>query len=261
MAVFDRLFYYPTRSVYGKPETYGLAYESVFFDSTDGACLHGWFFPASGQARGTVVHCHGNGGNITGHFEHVRWLPAEGWNVLCFDYRGYGSSTGRPTREGTIEDGKAAVAYVESRADVDPKRIVVFGQSLGGAVGIVVTAQCPTVRGIAVEGAFSQYRAEAAFIAKQNILMRSVAGVLTRMLISEGLDPIDWVGRIAPRPSLFVCGTDDSIVDYRQTIALHAAAGEPKQLHVIDGGGHTGSVSEQDGRKRFAGFFENCVDP
>lgn len=260
MGVGDGLFYFPTKHVYGRPETYDLDFQSVEFNSADGTRLHGWFFPAVGDARGTVVHCHGNAGNITGHFESVKWLPAAGWNVFCFDYRGYGQSGGHPTREGTIQDALAAVASVRQREDVDPNRIVMLGQSLGGAVGVVVAAQCPTIRGIAVEGAFSHYRTEAAFICRQNIFFHPIAGLLSRALISEGLEPIDWVGRIAPKPILFVCGTADRIVEYHQTVALHEAAGEPKSLHVIEGGGHTDSMCEPGGCERFAKFFSYCVD-
>ena len=155
MAIGDRLFYYPTSVVYGRPESHGLTYESVCFESGDGTALHGWFFPSDGPTRGTIVHCHGNAGNITGHFEAVRWLPACGWNVLCFDYRGYGRSAGAPSRSGTIEDARAALRYALSRSDVDPRCVVMLGQSLGGSIGIVVAAECDTLRGLAVEGAFS----------------------------------------------------------------------------------------------------------
>jgi uncharacterized protein len=259
MSFGDALFYHPSRSVFGYPETYDLSYDSVSFGTDDGPRLHGWFFPARGVARGTLVHCHGNGGNITGHFETVRWLPDEGWNVFCFDYRGYGRSLGRPSRQGTIDDAHSALDYVRSRSDVDPNRVVVFGQSLGGAIGIVVAARSPWVRGIAVEGAFSNYRTEAEFVAKQNIFMRPVSGWLTQMVISDGLDPITVVGDIAPRPSFFICGTDDKIVDYRQTVALYEAAGEPKELWVIEGGGHTQATAEQEGRQKLAAFFKSCV--
>lgn len=259
MAVGDRLFYYPTSVVYGRPESHGLTYESVHFESGDGTALHGWFFPCDGPACGTVVHCHGNAGNITGHFESVRWLPERGWNVLCFDYRGYGQSAGAPTRSGTIEDARAALRYTLSRNDVDPQRVVMLGQSLGGSIGIVVAAECDSLRGLAVEGAFSHYRTEAAFICKRNILMRPVSGLLSRALISVGHEPIEWVGRVAPTPTLFVCGTRDRIVDYRQTIALHECAGEPKTLHVDESGGHTDSMCTPDGRERFVRFFNACV--
>jgi len=260
MAAGDRLFYFPTQAVYGRPEAYGLAYEAVEFAGTDDVVLHGWFFPAVGAALGTIVHCHGNAGNITGHFEHVRWLPAEGWNVLCFDYRGYGRSTGRPTRAGTIADAHAAIAYVQARPNVDVSRVVVLGQSLGGAVATVAVAQAPLVRGLAVEGAFRDYRTEARFVGRQSVLMAPVAGVLSKALVSQGLDPIDWVARIAPRPTMFVCGTEDRIVDCQQTVALHEAAGDPKELHVIEGGGHTDSMLRPEGRRRFLEFFARCVN-
>ncbi len=259
MGFGDGLFYFPTQHVYGKPETHELTYESVSFDSTDGARLHGWFFPAVGSARGTVIQFHGNAGNITGHFESVKWLPSESWNVFCFDYRGYGQSTGKPTRQGTVNDGLAAIECVQSRGDVDADRVVVLGQSLGGAVGIVVVAQCSSVRGIAVEGAFSHYRTEAAFVCGQNIFVSPIAGLLSRAMISQGLDPIDCVASIAPRPTMFVCGTNDRIVDHNQTAALHAAAAEPKTLHVIEGGGHTDSMCASEGRRWFLDFFDACL--
>ncbi|NOT02853.1 MAG: alpha/beta hydrolase [Phycisphaerales bacterium] len=259
MAAGDRLFYMPTREIYGHPEAYGLAYEPIEFASEDGTRLHGWFFPAGSAARGTVVHCHGNAGNITGHFERIRWLPPRGWNVLCFDYRGYGRSNGVPSRAGTIADARSAVRYVQTRSDVDAGRVVLWGQSLGGAIGIVVAAEIEAVRGIVVEGAFSSYRGEAGFICRQSVLFSPFAGLLTRALISNGHEPIGSVADIAPRPVFFICGTRDHIVDHRQTVALHEAAGEPKELWVIDGGGHTDATLRPDGPERLLSFFEQCV--
>lgn len=255
----DKLFYFPTRAVYGRPETYSLAYESVHFNYPGGPMLHGWFFPSVGEARGTVLHCHGNSGNITGHFEFVKWLPERGWNLFCFDYRGYGQSEGEPTRQGTVDDAHAALDHVLGRSEVDADGVVLFGQSLGGAIGTVLTGQRSEIRAMAVEGAFSDYRREAAFVSAGNVIMRPFAGWLSRTLISEGLEPIDWVGKIAPRPTLFVCGTKDRIVDHQQTVALHDAAGEPKELCVIDGGGHTDSTREEPGRERIATFFERSL--
>ncbi len=259
MSVGDGLFYMPTSSVYGRPEAHGLAFENVYFKSTGGTRLHGWFLPAEGVARGTVIHFHGNAGNITGHFEHVKWLPSAGWNVLCFDYRGYGQSTGKPTRRGTVDDGLAAVEYAASRDDVDALKIVGLGQSLGGAVGIVVAAKQAILRGFAAEGAFCHYRTEAAFVCRQNLFAKPFAGWLTRRVISVDLEPIDWVARIAPRPVMFVCGTSDRIVDYRQSLALHEAAGEPKSLHVIEGGGHVDAMCTPERRVWFTDFFDTAI--
>jgi hypothetical protein len=264
MSIGDGLFYYPTRSVYGRPETYGLTHSSEWFTSLDGTRLHGWFFPAEPhtdrEPLGTIVHFHGNSGNISGHFEFVRWLPALGWNVFCFDFRGYGRSEGKPSRPGTIEDGQAALTHVKKLDGVDPGRIVVFGQSLGGAVGIVVTAMSSDIRGLAVEGAFSDYQREADFVSRQNVIVRPVSAWLSRAVVSRGYDPIDWVSRIAPRPTMFICGTRDTIVDYRQTVDLHAAAGDPKELHIIEDGGHTDTLQTDEGKARLTDFFQRCLD-
>jgi len=82
---------------------------------------------------------------------------------------------------------------------------------------------------------------------------------MARGLISTGDDPIDWAEKIAPRPTFFVCGTADRIVDYRQTVALHERAGQPKQLHVIEGGGHVDSLCKPAGKQQMLEFFTRCL--
>ena len=267
----DRFFYCPTREVYGQPEDEGVtACESVRFPAGGGRAsgghgerdhtLHGWFFPAQGRAKGTVVHCHGNGGNITGHFVYVAWMPSRGWNVLVFDYRGFGESGGRPNRESVVADTHAAIDYARSRDDVDASRVVLFGQSLGGAVAIVAAAQRDDLAGVAIEGAFSDYRREAAFVCKRSILLWPVVPFVP-LLISRGFDAIDSIAGISPTPIFLITGTADGICDYRQTIDLHAAAGEPKSLWVIEDGRHTKALLDTDGEgeQRLDAFFTECI--
>lgn len=256
----DVFFYHPSRDVYALPSEFGLSYKSVFFES-DGHRLHGWFLPARGTPRGTVVHCHGNAGNITGHFPYVAWMPAFGWNVLCFDYRGFGRSGGRTTRGGTVADCHAAIDYIRSRGDVDASRVALFGQSLGGAVAIVAAADRDDLVGVAVEGSFASYRREADFVCKQSWLLWGAAPLVSHLLVSPGYDAIDHVARIAPTPTFFIAGTADAICDYRQTIDLHAAAGEPKALWLIEDGRHTAALTETDGegQNRLHAFFSSCL--
>ena len=257
----DRWFYHPTREVYALPDEFGLDYQSVEFAS-EGLCLHGWFFPAKVDAKGTVVHFHGNAGNLTSHFSHVAWMPAAGWNVLCFDYRGYGESQGKPTRPGTVADGHAAIDYAASRPGVDASRIVLFGQSLGGAVATVVAAQRKDLGGVVLEGAFSSYQGAASFVCQQTWFLAMAASTLAGGLISAGLDPIDHVASIAPTPILFITGTADTICDHRQTLDLHEAARDPKSLWVIEDGRHTSSLTETNGEgtRRIDEFLTRCVD-
>jgi fermentation-respiration switch protein FrsA (DUF1100 family) len=256
----DRWFYHPSQEQYAHPDEYGLKFESVRFTSGPHK-LHGWFFPAYGEAMGTVIHCHGNAGNITGHFEYVAWMPPWGWNVLCFDYRGFGESEGHPSRTGTIEDVAAAVDYARTREEVDTKSLLLLGQSLGGAVGIVAAVGRDDLAGIAIEGAFSAYQAAAKYICGRSVFLWPAIPFIGLGLVPKGSDPIDYVARIAPTPTLFVTGTADRVCDPRQIVALHAAAGEPKSLWVIEGGSHVSALTEdgEEGRKRLDGFFRDCV--
>lgn len=262
MPICDGFFYYPNQHVYGSPEELGLAHESVWFSAPGGPLLDGWFFPACGRACGTVLHLHGNAGNMTGHFQHVAWLPAVGWNVLCFDYRGYGQSRGTVSREGTVDDAHAALDYLLSRPDVDSDRIVAFGQSLGGAIGIVLAAERPEVCGLATDGAFDSYRQIASWHIHQNPLLMCVAWWVPPVLMSNGHDPIHCIGRIAPRPVLIMHGAADAVVPVNMAHALYAAAAEPKELWIVDGADHYDALRDRadEAQARLLAFFDRCVN-
>lgn len=126
-------FYYPDNKVYGPTPAEA---ESITFTAKDGTHLHGWFIPTAfgrpENAVATVIHVHGNAGNMSAHWPLVSWLPERNVNLFMFDYRGFGESEGTPSQEGLLDDTKSAIDYVRHRADVNPERLVLLGQSLGG---------------------------------------------------------------------------------------------------------------------------------
>lgn len=257
----DFWFYHPNDHIYASPSDVGVEHESVWFES-EGFRLHAWFFPARIEPLGTIVHAHGNAGNITGHFQYVAMMPSLGWNVLCFDYRGYGRSQGRPARAGTIADTHAAIDCAHSRADVDGSRVVLFGQSLGGSIAAVVAAGRDDLAGVAIEGAFAGYRRVARYVCRRAWLLRGVASLLSRLLVADGFDPLDSVARIAPTPTFFIGGTADQTCDPQDTQLLFDAAGEPRSLWMIEDGTHCGAMTETDGEgcARLHEFFRSCVE-
>ena len=126
------LFYYPSDQMYYEPKKLGLTPKEVAFDSEDGEKIHAWLFEAKQQpAKGTILFFHGNAENLTAHYVQLSWLPAEGYNYLIFDYPGYGRSSGHATEEGTIKAGYAALKWVHQ---YDPRPLIIYGQSLGGAI-------------------------------------------------------------------------------------------------------------------------------
>lgn len=259
----DRVFYYPDSRDRGSPADDGLAYEDVFFTTGDGLRLHGWFMPAVGRAPalGTVLHIHGNAANITGHYAFVRWLPQAGCNVLTFDYRGFGRSEGKVTRDGAVRDAAAALDYLRDRNDVDAQRIVVFGQSIGGVVAVVLTAERKTdIRAVVVDSAFTSHRDIARFHVLRNPLLAVLAWWFP-FTVPKGYDAIDCVGRIAPVPTLFMHGTEDRITPAKMSKELYAAAKDPKDLWLIDGLDHTEVWEEQPetAKARLLDFFSAAL--
>lgn len=234
----DGKFYYPSTEVYGRPDEFGLSYEDVSFKTPDGLTLHGWFLPAIGEPRGTVVHFHGNAANVTAHIGLIDWLPHLGYHVLMFDYRGFGRSQGRVTRAGTIRDGNAAVDYAGSRPEAQGLPLFAYGQSLGGAVAIVVAAQRPELRAVVAESPFSTHRRIATCHVRRLVYSDWLAQLLATAAISAGEDPLDVVAQIAPRPLLIIAAEKDEICFPELARELYAAAGEPKSFWLVPGAAH-----------------------
>lgn len=260
----ERVFYYPDQRDRGSPADEGLAFEDVSLAAADGVKLHGWFLPAvggAGAARATVLHLHGNAANVTGHFPFVSWMPASGFNVFTIDYRGYGRSEGSVSREGTILDARAALDYLRGRSEVDAKRIVLFGQSIGGAIGMALAAERRSeLAAVVIDSAFTDYRE----IARHHVLHNPVMLLVAWWFpfgIAKGHDPVACVGRISPTPILIMHGKADRIVPTSMGQRLFDAAGEPKELWLVEGMDH---MEVWEGRReeaigRFTVFCDGTI--
>ncbi|MBF0219334.1 MAG: alpha/beta hydrolase [Gammaproteobacteria bacterium] len=158
------LFFQPLSEHLMTPQQRGLAYEESYFLSDDGLQLHGWWMPAATvePARGTVMQLHGNAENISTHFNNFAWLPAAGYNLFVFDYRGYGWSQGRAELAGMHRDVVAALNYLLQQRQIKADHIVMIGQSLGGAIALCALAEVARDGGqlpalLVTEGAFASY--------------------------------------------------------------------------------------------------------
>lgn len=247
----DRLFYYPTRRDHGAAAELEAQPKDVWLQAPDGPRLHAWWLAPFGKHRGTVVYCHGNAANVTLHARYTEWMCKRGYAVLIFDYRGYGRSEGRPTREGTVTDALAAIDHALQK---DPGRTIVFGHSLGGAIAIAAAAQRPQVRAVVAESTFPRYRAIAAASAP---MLRA----FVPLFISDGQDAADYLPKLAGRPLLVIHGEDDHIVPVQLGKDLFEAASEPKQLWLVPGARHyTPWVKIPDEFERRVGtFFEKAL--
>jgi hypothetical protein len=236
----ERLFYMPTRGPTPVPADLRGA-ESVRFPSFDGTMLHGWFIPARGGEGAaiapTILHAHGNAGNITSHVWFTEHLPPAGFNVFIFDYRGYGESGGAArSRSALIMDTIAALDYLLTRPDIDLARIGLYGQSLGGAIGLNAMAQRREIRAAVIESPFSSWREMAASAlggAQPNALCRGFAW----LFIGDDHRADEAAARI-DRPILLLHGDADTIIPIEHSRRIAAAAPAHVKLIELPGGEH-----------------------
>jgi len=205
--------------------------ESVWFTSADGIRLNGWFFESQSKPEiATIIFCHGNGGNIS----NVSWVgqrfARHGFNVLVFDYRGYGTSDGVAGSEsGLYADGNAAVAFLVKEKNVRQKQIVLYGHSLGTTV----------VADVASRGDFGAVVMESGFSSASSVAASALPW-LPRFLHFLGKNRFESAHKLATvrSPILIAHGDPDRTIPTTEAQLLFAAANEPKKLLIVPGAGH-----------------------
>lgn len=206
--------------------------EDVSFETADGLRLQGWFVPGAvgeGDSRPgpAVLVCNGNGGDRSMRAALAAALSRMGLAVLLFDYRGYGGNPGSPTEEGLAADARAAVAYLAGRPEVDPERVVYFGESLGAAVTLRLATERPPAALVL----------RSPFASLAEVGQRHYPVLPVSLLLRDRYDSAALAGRLSA-PLLVVAGGRDRIVPASHSRRLFAAAPEPKRLVVLDGADH-----------------------
>ena len=204
----------------------------VSFNS-GGEKLYGYWLRQPGSApRLTVVFSHGKGGNLSqdAEWSHAEYLWQSGFDVLTYDYRGFGRSSGTSSDEATLGvDVQAALAFALTQPAVTLSRVVSYGHSLGSAPAIRLAAATPGLRALIVESGFSNGQA----MAESADPLGFPVGWLLR-------EPMLNTTRIATvtAPVLIIHGEDDVQIPVSQGRDLYAAARGTKQLRLVAHAGH-----------------------
>lgn len=144
--IYPRTVPVDARTNVPKPLSFGISdYEDLQIPTPDGESLNAFFIRPSNKntARDvTILMFHGNAGNIGHRVPIAKVLTkALNCNVFMLEYRGYGLSTGTPDERGLNIDSQTALDYLRNRAETRDTKIIVYGQSLGGAVAINLVAR------------------------------------------------------------------------------------------------------------------------
>ncbi len=227
-----RFVYYPDtgRNIIGTPKDHGLDYESVEIETQDGEILQGWYVPAP-NAPATVLFFHGNAGNISTRMGYLLMFYRLGYNTFIIDYRGYGESSGTPSEQGTYRDAQAAWRYLTEERNIPSTRIVLLGESLGGAVATWLAArEKPAL--LLLASAFTSIADMGAAI---------YPFLPTHLLTRFEYNTQEYL-RGVTCPVFVAHSPQDEIVPFAQGQALYATAPEPKQFLELQGGHNNGFI-------------------
>ncbi len=199
--------------------------ESTMFESSSGNMLNGWMIkPISGFNRITLIHFHGNAGCLISQYQLMLPFVRKGYQVFMYDYSGFGLSEGKALRKHLLKDGVSAINYVSKRSDVKDTKLILYGQSYGGHLSIVIGSQHQELlSGLVTEGAFSSHKEIAS----------EFVGFNVKPIIREKIPAYKAI-REVNIPIVIVHSEDDQVIPLWMGKKLFENANEPKQLIEVD---------------------------
>ncbi|WP_020407740.1 alpha/beta hydrolase [Hahella ganghwensis] len=229
------VFFYPDQKQYSSPEELNPDYQALFLDTEDGGQIHAWWLPAkTRQTKGSVLFFHGNAQNLSSHVINLAWLNQYGYNLLIFDYRGFGKSPGAPTVDKSFLDAQAAYDWLNER---ESGSIFIVGQSLGGALASGFVAQRPAVaaqiNGLIIDASFASYQR----IAREKLSAAWITWAFQYPLswiVISGPDPDDNLAQLKGLPKFLIHSTRDEVIPFSHGQDLYTASSPPKSRLITD---------------------------
>ncbi|MFN3927326.1 MAG: alpha/beta hydrolase [Pseudanabaenaceae cyanobacterium] len=232
----SRMVYIPAREIIFTPDQIGLKYEPLTLTTSDHIKIKAWYIPydTDSKDRKTILFCHGNGGNISYRQSYIAVLHQLGFNLLFFDYRGYGESEGTPHEQGTYLDSEAAWAYLTTIQNIPPENILIYGESLGGGVASYLAEKLNqaniNIGGLILGSSFTSIPDRA----------RELFPFLpVDLLVRYRYPTYDRLPKITA-PVLVIHSPQDEIIPFHHGQRNFHRANEPKQFLEIIGDHNTG---------------------
>lgn len=215
--------------------------ENICYKTPDNVKINAWYVKAK-ENQPTIVFCHGNGGNLSYYQSILKFLSANGYGVFLFDYRGYGKSTGIPSEIGLYTDLKSAIHYLEDKKRIFKEQIVLWGQSLGGAVAIDIAAK-NKFKGVIIQSSFTNVKDMATYTLQTKYLniktpfkKNITSNFIKYMPLAQNYDSIEKIKNVQS-PLFIAHALPDKIIPCHMSVKL-SKANHKAILYISKTGGH-----------------------
>jgi alpha-beta hydrolase superfamily lysophospholipase len=259
------------RGLASDPRTdFGYAFEDVEFQTVGGGVLRGWFVPAGRESTLAVVTIHGAYFDRRDFMRRLPMLHDSGYPVLMFDCREHGTSSGTGRGPGIAQrefhDVLAAIVYLTQERGFS--RIALFGQSQGAVSAIIAASRDPSIVAVIAENPFATMTSRdfpPPGMADVPWWIARPVGAFVRWRADAigGVEAVDVVDQLSPRPFLLMHGGADQIVPASHSQLLYEKAGEPKQLWIGLGADHDAliNVHADEYERRVLSFLSDAFHP
>lgn len=259
------VFYHPSKETFYTPEQFGYAKKNIFLKINQEIQLHLWHIQSKKHKNrnAVVLQFHGNGQNMTSHFLSLVWLVDYGYELFTYDYRSYGQTKGTPTPENVNKDSIQVIQYVLDYCKANNKKLIIYGQSLGGAVAMRALfdiADKSEIILVMVDGSFASYKQVSKSILSKKLI--TPLPFILSLFIDNSYSPEKYISKISPIPMIIVHGTNDNVVSIENGMEVFRLAEQPKQFWEIRGAGHVDWMNLGRGKnaKKFVSLLNDMVD-
>ena len=259
--------YRPKRPIRGTPADDGLKFDSVSFSTSDGEVIRAWFLHGK-KGSPLIVTCHGVGTNREDLRGVTRFLCRAGFNVLAFDFRAHGESTGYRTTFGFREalDIEAAIRFATEHYSQQFDGVGVYAISMGSAAAVLAAGRLPQVKAFVLDSPFArladlvdrQFSHWPQFLGRLFASLARFYGWLLTGVESTKIAPETNAAGLGTRPMLVFHGDSDALIPITQGRRLFEKISGPKEFVETRGAGHVQSyaVTGAAYEERVVNFFQ-----